>query len=152
MKWTEVRNVIFPNHIELRNGDLVPNGALLVGLRGTEYKIEYDDGGSAGKVIQVTLKGNDDKVNQFRNYLKKYYKSAGVPGEEEKLKDYSFLRTRAIDIPPEHAAYSYAVDYPPSGGGKTRKRKRKSHKRKSHKRKSHKRKSHKRKSRRTRRR
>jgi len=101
------------------------------------------------------LKDNGNKVDQFRGYLKKEY--VRLLGDEndpivKRLDDDNYLKTLAIDIREDDGAYRYAEDYRPSGGGKTRKRKRKSHKRKSNKRKSHKRKSHKRKSRRTRRR
>ena len=164
MKYVRIRDVVFPDNIELYNEDEFPEGSFLVGLKGKEYEKFYDDQEqrSAGKVIKITLRNNNDKVDQFREYLKSYYTRA-LSDENDplvrKLDDDSYLRTEAIDITPDDGAiYSYAIDYtPPSGGGKTRKRKRKSHKRKSNKRKSNKRKSnkrksHKRKSRRTRRR
>jgi len=157
MKYKKIRDVFFPYNIELYNEDNFPEGSLLVGLKGKEYEKFYDDQKqrSAGKVIKITLGDNNDKVDQFRDYLKSYYTRAlsdeNHPLVEqslvEKLDNDSYLRTEAIDIHPEYDEYKYAMDYPPpSGGGKTRKRKRKSHKRKSHKRKSNKRKSNKRKS------
>lgn len=139
MQFVKIRDVIFPNHIELYNEGKVPGGDLLVGLRGTEYEKVFSDGRSAGRVIKVTLKGNNDKVDKFREYLKQDY--TRLLGDEndpivKRLNDDSYLESLAIDIEPDDPEYGYAEDYRPSGGGKTRKRKRKSHKRKSHKRKS----------------
>ena len=155
MQFEKIRDAIFPNHIELYNEGKVPGGDLLVGLRGTEYEKVFSDGRSDGKVIKVTMKDNGNKVDKFRAYLKQDY--TRMLGDEndpivKSLDDDDYLKTLAIDIEPDDPEYGYVEDYRPSGGGKTRKRKRKSHKRKSHKRKSNKRKSHKRKSRGTRRR
>jgi hypothetical protein len=164
MKIEKIRDVYFPDSVELHNEDKFPLGSFLIGLKGKEYEKFHDDDKqrSAGKVIKIELSDNEDKVEQFRGYLKNYYTMVfgSTRGAEEgkRFDNDSYLRFRPIDITPQDGEiYSYAMDYhPPSGGGKTRKRKRKSYKRKSykrksHKHKSHKRKSHKRKSRRTRR-